>query len=183
MTWPQFLKAVAARRPAPQRDDRDAEVPRTEEEFRRLAAIEANARDAYKPKTRRRKSSRFCEENRGEPERLLPESEIRRALWYYSAIPPRQRTVTIAYLAHIANLSRMHVYRIRNGHHLTDRTHAALSGAITGLETPHNTPPSQRWPVAPYTPTMADRKVDQRLVGLDGGRGVVFNIVHGRSID
>jgi hypothetical protein len=65
---------------------------------------------------------------------------------------------------------------------LTSRTHAALSGAITALETHHNTPPTkppQRWPVGPYEKTAADTKVDQRLVG-DGGNGIVFNICHGR---
>jgi hypothetical protein len=186
MTWNQFLAAVvAARRPAPRRDEGDgAETPHTEDEFRRLAAIQANARAADTARPRRRRTSRFCDENRdqGEGERLLPEAAIRRALWFYSAIPPRQRTVTIAYLAGTANLSRMHVYRIRNGHHLTTRTHAALSGAITALETPHDTLPTsppQRWPVAPYEKTAADTKVDQRLVGI-GRRGVVFNICHGR---
>jgi hypothetical protein len=184
LTFNQFLKAVAARRPAPAREDRDdAETPRTEDEFRRFAAIQADARAAYTARPRRRRpAARACDENRGgEPERLLPAHEIRRALWYYSAIPPRQRTVTISYLAHIANLSRQHVYAIRRGHHLTSRTHAALSGAITALETHHNTPPtnpSQRWPVGPYEKTAADRKVYPTLVG-DGGRGVVVNICHG----
>ena len=117
LTFNQFLKAVVARRPAPRRDDRDdAETPCTEDELRRLAAARDAAIAADNARRRRqRKSTRFCDEDRGEPERLLPAHEIRRALWYYSAIPPRQRTVTIAYLAHIANLSRMHVYRIRNG--------------------------------------------------------------------
>jgi hypothetical protein len=184
LTFNQFLKAIAARRPAPRRDDHDdAEVPHTEDEFRRFAAIQANARAAYTARPRRRRTSRFCDENRGgEPERLLTPAEIRRALWFYTAIPPRQRTVTIAYLAGTANLSRMHVYRIRNGHHFTNRTHAALSGAITALETPHDTLPTsppQRWPVGPYEKTAADAKVDQRLVG-DGGNGIVFNICHGR---
>src|SRR6516162_8124555 len=174
LTFNQFLKAIAARRPAPRRDDHDdAEVPHTEDEFRRFAAIQANARAAYTARPRRRRTSRFCDENRGgEPERLLTPAEIRRALWFYTAIPPHQRTITIAYLAHIANLSRQHVYAIRRGHHLTSRTHAALSGAITALETHHNTPPTnppQRWPVGPYEKTAADRKVYPILVG-DGGR-------------
>jgi hypothetical protein len=184
MIWPQFLKAVAARRPAPpHHDDGDAETPRTEIEWQRIAAARQEAIVAHTARRRRQhRSARFCEEQRGEPERLLTPAEIRRALWFYTAIPPRQRTVTIAYLAGTANLSRMHVYRIRKGHHLTTRTHAALSGAITALETHHDTLPTtppQRWPTGPYEKTAADAKVDQRLVG-DGGNGIVFNICHGR---
>jgi hypothetical protein len=186
---------VAARRPAPAReDDGDDATPHTEAYFRNLAAAQ---RDAPPPSRarRRRTSARFCEENRdqGEPERLLPPHEIVRALRLYTAPEfKRQRRVLITVLAHMSNLSRMHVYRIMHGYPLTRRTHTVLTRTISFIEhqqlewrrlgneweavpkrpNAHVAPPSM--PAAPYLQTAADRKVFPYRIG-----GITFNIVHG----
>jgi hypothetical protein len=148
-------------------------------------------------RTRRRKTlARFCEENRdqGEPERLLPPHEIVRSLQLYTAPEfKRQRRVPISVLAHMSNLSRMTIYRIRRGYPLTRRTHTVLTRTISFIEhqqmewrrlgneweahqkRPNTYNPLPPIPIAPYLETAADRKVFPHRIG-----GITFNIVHGQ---
>jgi hypothetical protein len=187
---------VAARRPAPAREDHnDAEVPHTEAYFEnlRIAATQPSAAR----RRRQRKSTRFSEgsdSGTGEPERLLPPHEIVRALQLYTAPEfKRQRRVLISVLAHMSNLSRMTIYRIRRGYPLTRRTRTVLTRTISYIEhqqlewrrlgneweavpkrpNAYNPPPAM--PTAPYLQTAADRKVFPHRVS-----GVTWNIVHGQ---
>jgi hypothetical protein len=198
LTWPQFLKLIVAqRRPAPQRDDRDdVATPHTEAYYQNLHRAQ---RDAPPPSRarRRRTSARFCEDpdrDRGEAERLLPPREIVRALQLYTAPEfKRQRRVLISVLAHMSNLSRMTIYRIRRGYPLTRRTQTVLTRTISSIEcqqlewrrlgneweavpkrpSAYNPPPAM--PAAPYLQTAADRKVFPRRIG-----GITWNICHGQ---
>jgi hypothetical protein len=189
---------VAARRPAPAREDHgDAEVPHTESYLQnlRLAATQPSA--ARKRARTRKTPARHSEElgrDQGETERLLPPHEIVRSLQLYTAPEfKRQRRVLISVLAHMSNLSRMTIYRIRRGYPLTRRTHVVLTRVISHIEREQlewrrlgneweavpkrpsacNPPPSM--PTAPYLQTAADRKVFPRRIG-----GITFNIVHGQ---
>jgi hypothetical protein len=105
----------------------------------------------------------------------------------------RQRRVLISVLAHMSNLSRMTIYRIRRGYPLTRRTHTVLTRTISFIEhqqlewrrlgnewqavpkrpNAHFAPPSM--PHCPYLQTAADRKVFPHRIG-----GITFNIVHGQ---
>jgi hypothetical protein len=177
-TWPQYLQQIVARGPPPHHDDGDASVPRSEIEWQRLAHARQEKIAAYNARRRRqRRSTRFCAEDQGEPERLLSEAEIRRAIHFYCSKPWGKRDVPITHLAAAADLSAWHIYRIRRGHHLTERTRASLSKAIIFFETPLNTHPAatpQRWPIGPHEKTEADRKVIAHDIG-----GLVVNFACG----
>jgi hypothetical protein len=90
LTWPQFLKLVAAqRRPAPARENHgDAETPHTEAYFQNLHLAATQLSAARKRARRRKSSARHCEElgrDQGETELLLTPTEISRTLKLYTS--------------------------------------------------------------------------------------------------
>jgi hypothetical protein len=198
LTWPQFLKLVVAqRRPAPAREDHDdADVPHTEAYFQNLRLAAMQSPPARKRARTRKTSARFCEpdRNQGEAERLLTAAEIRRSLQLYTTPEfKRQRRVLISVLAHMSNLSRMTIYRIRRGYPLTRRTQTVLTRTISFIEhqqmewrrlgneweahqkRPSANAPPPSIPAAPYLKTEADRKVFPHRID-----GITFNICHGQ---
>jgi hypothetical protein len=199
LTFNQFLKAIAARRPAPRRDDRDdrdsAETPRTESQFQALADERNAAIAAHDRRARRRRSSRFCEEDRGEPERLLTPAEIQRMLWFYSSEAVRsQRRVLITAIADWSNLHRDTVYEARRGcpannGRMSERVRTVLSRTITEIEKKGMSfkRSGMQWevfenPPLPYTPPAAALQpspADLKVIPRDLGNGLIINVAHG----
>jgi hypothetical protein len=199
LTWPQFLKLVASqRRPAPAREDHgDAETPHAEAYFQNLHLAATHPSAPRKRARTRKMRARFREESdrdQGEPERLLPPHEIVRSLQFYTSPElRRQRRVLISVLAHMSNLSRMTIYRIRRGYPLTRRAQTVLTRTISFIEhqqmewrrlgneweahqkRPNTYDPLSPMPTAPYLKTAADYKVFPHRIG-----GITFNIVHGQ---
>ena len=197
-TWPQYLRQIVARRPAPRRDDRDdrdrGEVWTTEAELQALAAERNAAIDAYNRARRRRRSTRFCEEHRGEDERLMTPAQIQRMLQFYTSEAVRsQRRVLITAIAAWSNLHKDTVYEARRGcpsnkHGMSLRVRTVLSRTITHIEKQgmsfkrsgmqwealENPPPPHTPPEAALQPFPGDHKVVRRDIG-----GIIINVVTG----
>jgi hypothetical protein len=195
LTFNQFLKAVVARRPAPPRDDRDAETPRTEAEWQRLADAQQEKIDAHNASARRRRrSTRLCEEHRGEDERLMTPAQIQRMLQFYTSEAVRsQRHVLITAIAAWSNLHKCTVYEARRGcpsnkYGMSQRVRTVLSRTITHIEKQglhfrrsgmqwealENPPPPHTPPEAALQPFPGDHKVVRRDIG-----GIIINVVTG----
>jgi hypothetical protein len=188
---------VAARRPAPAREDHDdAEVPHTEAYFQNLRLAAMQSPPAPKRARRRKTSARFCDEidsGTGEPERLLTAQQITRFLQIYTSEQYRQRRrVLITAIAEWSNLHKDTVYEARRGcptnkHGMSRRVRTVLSRTITHIEErgmsfkrsgmqwefSENPPPRYTPPAASLQPSPADKVIPHRIGEL------VVNIIHG----
>jgi hypothetical protein len=198
LTWPQFLKLVAAqRKPAPAHEDHgDAETPHTEAYFQNLHLAATQPSAARKRARTRKTHAERCEPDRdhGEPERLLTEREITRFLQIYTSESFRERRrVLITAIAEWSNLHKDTVYEARRGcptnkYGMSQRVRTVLSRTITHIEKrgmsfkrsgmqwefSEHPPPPHTPTAASLQPSPADHKVIPHRIGE-----LVVNIVHG----